>query len=161
VKKYTDFSELTPSMLNEFIQKITVHEAEKINGRVRKQKVEIYLSFIGQFTFPNQTENPEPDPCDPAEAKRAKWREYYYKDREKILAKKAEERARAKAGKHTVTPIKSPEEIAAEKEAKREKKREYLREYNRKWRDENREKVREISKKHRDKKRAGKEIKTA
>jgi hypothetical protein len=36
VRKYTDFSELTASMLNEYVEKILVFEAEKINHR-RKQ----------------------------------------------------------------------------------------------------------------------------
>ena len=48
VKKYTDFSELTTPMLNEFIEKIVVHEADKSSGE-RVQKVDIYFNFIGQF----------------------------------------------------------------------------------------------------------------
>lgn len=39
-KKYTDFSELTTPMINEFIDKIIVHAPEKIDG-VRVQEVEI------------------------------------------------------------------------------------------------------------------------
>ena len=31
-KKYTDFSELTTPIINEFIEKILVHASEKING---------------------------------------------------------------------------------------------------------------------------------
>ena len=31
-KKYTDFSELTTPMINEFIEKIIVHAPEKIDG---------------------------------------------------------------------------------------------------------------------------------
>ena len=41
-KKYTDFSELTTLMINEFIEKIIVHAPEKIDGD-RTQEVEIYL----------------------------------------------------------------------------------------------------------------------
>ncbi len=40
-KKYTDFSELTTPMINEFIEKIIVHAPEKIDGD-RIQEVEIY-----------------------------------------------------------------------------------------------------------------------
>jgi len=102
VKKYTDLTELFPAMLNEFIEKVVVYESEKVNGRVRKQKVEIFLNFIGKFDLPNHANlEPEEEIC-PVEKQRAKWREYYYKDRDKILAKKAEERARAKA-KRTVS----------------------------------------------------------
>lgn len=50
-KRYTDFSELTPMMINEFIEKIIVHAPEKVDGD-RVQEVEIYLKFIGQFELP-------------------------------------------------------------------------------------------------------------
>jgi len=160
VKKYTDFSELTPEMLNEFIEKIVVFEAEKINGRVRKQKVDIHLNFIGKFTLPNQAEQEE-EHYDPVEAKRAKWREYYYKDREKTLAKKREATAKRQAEKRAELNARPPEIIAAEQQAKKEKSRAYHQEYARKWREKNRDKVRESNKKHRDKIRAEREKETA
>ena len=47
-KKYTDFSELTTPMINEFIDKILVHAPYYIDGE-RMQDVDIYLNFIGQF----------------------------------------------------------------------------------------------------------------
>ena len=50
-KKYTDFSELTTPMINEFVEKIIVHAPEKIDGD-RVQEVEIYLRFIGRFELP-------------------------------------------------------------------------------------------------------------
>lgn len=52
-KKYTDFSELTTPMINEFIDKIIVHAPEKIDGD-RVQEVEIHLRFIGRFELPAQ-----------------------------------------------------------------------------------------------------------
>lgn len=51
VKKYTDFTELTTPMLNEFIEKMVVHEATKKRG-FRRQKIEIYFNFIGAFVVP-------------------------------------------------------------------------------------------------------------
>ena len=51
VKRYTDFSELTTPMLNEFIEKVVVHEADKSTGD-RRQKVDIYFNFIGCFVPP-------------------------------------------------------------------------------------------------------------
>lgn len=48
VKRYTDFSELTTPMLNEFVEKILVHEADYSSGE-RVQEVEIYLNFIGKI----------------------------------------------------------------------------------------------------------------
>ncbi len=50
-KKYTDFSELTTPMINEFIEKIIVHAPEKLDGD-RVQEIEIYLKFIGHFELP-------------------------------------------------------------------------------------------------------------
>ena len=50
-RKYTDFSELTTPMINEFIEKIVVHAPEKIDGD-RVQEVEIYLKFVGKFELP-------------------------------------------------------------------------------------------------------------
>ena len=48
---YTDFSELTTPMINEFVEKIIVHAPEKIDGD-RVQEVDIHLRFIGQFELP-------------------------------------------------------------------------------------------------------------
>ena len=56
-KKYTDFSELTSQMINEFIEKIVVHAPERVDGD-RVQEIEIYLNFIGQFDVP------APEPTD-------------------------------------------------------------------------------------------------
>ena len=50
-RKYTDFSELTTMMINEFIDKIIVHAPEKVKDD-RVQEVEIYLKFIGHFELP-------------------------------------------------------------------------------------------------------------
>ena len=50
-KKYTDFSELTPAMLNEFVEKIMVHAPDRSTGE-RVQEIEIYLKFIGKFDVP-------------------------------------------------------------------------------------------------------------
>ena len=50
-EKYTDFSELTTPMINEFIDKIIVHAPERIDGD-RTQEVEIFLKFIGKFELP-------------------------------------------------------------------------------------------------------------
>ena len=43
-------------MLNEFIEKIVVHEADKSGGRLnRKQKVDIYFNFVGQIDLSEPT----------------------------------------------------------------------------------------------------------
>ena len=51
MRRYTSFDELTAPMLNEFIEKVVVHEADKSIGD-RRQKVDIYFNFIGCFVSP-------------------------------------------------------------------------------------------------------------
>jgi len=46
VRKYTDIQELTPGLLREFIEKIVVHDAVKIDGH-REQEVLIHYNFVG------------------------------------------------------------------------------------------------------------------
>ena len=88
-KKYTDFTELTTPMINEFVDKIVVHEADRSTGE-RTQEVDIYLKFIGKFDVPL----PEPTPEELAEqeqlrkkrAKKAEYnRRYMAKRRQKAL----------------------------------------------------------------------------
>jgi hypothetical protein len=60
VKRYTEFTELTTPMLNEFVEKIVVHEADKSSGK-RVQKVDIHFNFIGHFVPPTDEKEPTPD----------------------------------------------------------------------------------------------------
>ena len=60
VRRYKDFEELTTPMLNEFINKILVHEADKSSGE-RLQDVDIYFSFIGKFDIPKVQPIPTPE----------------------------------------------------------------------------------------------------
>ena len=53
VHKYTDITELTTVIINEFVDKILVHKAEKIDGE-RVMEIEIYLNFIGKVELPAQ-----------------------------------------------------------------------------------------------------------
>ena len=64
-RKYTNFSELTTPMINEFVDKIVVHAPDKSTGD-RVQEVDIYLKFIGKFDAPM----PEPTPEEIAEQER-------------------------------------------------------------------------------------------
>ena len=57
VKRHTEFKEFSATLLNEFVEKIIVHEADKSSG-TRTQQVDIYLSFIGKFELP-ESETPE------------------------------------------------------------------------------------------------------
>ena len=60
VKRHTEFTELTTPLLNEFIEKVIVHEAVKVNTK-RTMKVDIYLNFIGKFELPELEEEQEPE----------------------------------------------------------------------------------------------------
>lgn len=51
VKSYTEIEELTPEILNSFIEKIYIGETEKYNGR-KMQEVEIIYKFIGAINLP-------------------------------------------------------------------------------------------------------------
>ena len=60
IRKYVGITELTPTIVNEFIKKIVVHAPEKVNGK-RYQKVDIVFNFVGELHFPTnpQTERKE------------------------------------------------------------------------------------------------------
>lgn len=86
-EKYTDFSELTTPMINEFIDKIIVHAPERIDGD-RTQEVEIFLKFIGKF------ELPAPELTAEEIKRQEQLRQHRIKSRERYQL--------IKAGKHTV-----------------------------------------------------------
>ena len=47
-RKYTEVPELTATILNEYIEKIIVHEADKSSGE-RVQEVDIIFNYIGKL----------------------------------------------------------------------------------------------------------------
>lgn len=89
VKRYTDFSELTTPMLNEFVEKILVHEADYSSGE-RVQEVEIYLNFIGKFELPvkepTEEEIAEHEKLKARRAKKAEYNRRYMEKRRKRIA---------------------------------------------------------------------------
>ncbi len=52
VKRYSDFSELTTPMLNEFVEKVVIHEKVKHYRYKVTQDVEVYFNFIGKVDIP-------------------------------------------------------------------------------------------------------------
>lgn len=83
-KKYTDFTELTTPMINEFVDKILVHAPEKIDGD-RVQEVEIFLKFIGKFELPAPELTPE------EEKRQAQLKRHRIKSRERYRKVKSGE----------------------------------------------------------------------
>nr|WP_281164005.1 DUF4368 domain-containing protein [Allofustis seminis] len=58
--KYVGITELTPTIVNEFVKKIVAHAPEKIGGK-HFQKVNIIFNFVGEIHLPTdpQTEQKE------------------------------------------------------------------------------------------------------
>lgn len=127
VKKYQDFEEITPRMLNEFVDKIMVHEAVG-KSLDRTQRIDIYFNFIGQFAVPFSEEElkaerkaRQEEEQRKAEAKR---------ERQRIAARKCsqkrkEERARIKAAAEggDEEAIRQYEAILDKERARRERDR--------------------------------------
>ncbi|MDL2224584.1 recombinase family protein [Eubacteriales bacterium OttesenSCG-928-M02] len=60
VRQYTRIRKLTPRMLNELIDRIEVHQAEKIDG-VHVQKLKIHYTCVGAIEIPEELSLPVPD----------------------------------------------------------------------------------------------------
>ena len=56
VRRHTTIEELTPTLLREFVEKIVVHESVALDGKrrgkLRRQEIEIYYSFVGKVDLP-------------------------------------------------------------------------------------------------------------
>lgn len=102
VDKYTDIKELTPAIINEFLDRILVHKAERIDGE-RVVELEIYLRFVGKVELPVQEMTPE-------EIKEHE-KKMFYRERNRIY----QQRRRAKFLPETQR-IKAEAKIRAEQE---------------------------------------------
>lgn len=93
VKKHMAFDELTPAILNEFVDKIMVYKAVG-SGANRMQDVDIYLNYIGRFVVPEVVvELTEEEKL--AEAKRQEKLEKKRASNRKYMARKREEARKA------------------------------------------------------------------
>lgn len=52
INRYENFDELTNTMINEFVEKIIIHERDRKGSQTSKQKIEIYFNFIGNYELP-------------------------------------------------------------------------------------------------------------
>ena len=122
VKKYTEFKEFSPLLLNEFVEKVVVHEADKSTGK-RIQKVDIHLNFIGHINLETEASQEELPTIlsrgrKPrrlmSETERENLRDYdrqrYAKKKAARLAKEEAQRAKILAG--TSFEIASPKDIS-------------------------------------------------
>ena len=57
VRRHTTIEELPPTLLREFVEKIVVHESVALDGKrrgkLRRQEIEIYYSFVGKVELPD------------------------------------------------------------------------------------------------------------
>ena len=57
VRRHTTIEELTPTLLREFVEKIVVNESVALDGKrrgkLRRQEIEIYYSFVGKVELPD------------------------------------------------------------------------------------------------------------
>jgi len=100
VQKYTRIDELTTIIINEFVDKIVVHESvwseqtETVRRRgYRMQQIDVYLKYIGSFDVPDvrSPEEIEEDwiAAEKADRKRRQKRDSERRRREKLRAAKA------------------------------------------------------------------------
>ena len=56
-ERQVSLEELTPTLLREFVEKIVIHESEALDGKrrgkLRRQEIEIYYSFVGKVELPD------------------------------------------------------------------------------------------------------------
>lgn len=88
-ESYSNFEELTPTIINEFISKIVVHERDVKRAKYVVQRIEVYFNYIGKFEneLTKQIEPTEQEMIEMREeieeAKKEKARAYrraYYKE---------------------------------------------------------------------------------
>lgn len=101
VDKYQNFDELTTYMLNEFVEKIVVHERDRKGSIETTQEVEIYFNFIGKYLPPHFGEvemtSEEIEEMKKREARKDRLHQNYLK--RKASGKQAEILRRTKAKK--------------------------------------------------------------
>ena len=60
VDRYTSFDELTTPMLNEFVEKVIVHERVRVGRYKSKQRVDVSFNFIGLVELPVDADIEQP-----------------------------------------------------------------------------------------------------
>jgi len=136
-RRYKEFTELTPTMLHEFVDRIEVHERADRRAIVTTQKVDVYLNFIGTYSPPidetEQAQEPDPEAQVAHEKRMAKllYQREYKKRREANGGKPLGHFEGKRPDERT------PEEIAVA-EAERKAR---LKEYHAKWYQDNKERM--------------------
>ena len=127
-KRYTDFSELTTPILNEFIEKIVVHEGNG-RGKQRRQRLDFYFNFIGAFEVPADIVTP----MEQEEERRQQEEQAEKEERSQVLAQVRYERY--KQERREFTARKRAGLLTPEEQAEEERRLERNRAYQQKQRD--------------------------
>ena len=81
IDKYQNFDIMTNTMLNEFVEKILVHERDRKWSKNTTQEVEIYFNSIGKYIPPTMQTAPltpeEQEGMRKCEERRSKMHQYY------------------------------------------------------------------------------------
>ena len=100
IEKYENFDNLTIARLNEFIDKILVHERDRKGSIQTTQEIEIYFNFVGKFVPPHFMEvvlTPEElEEIRKREERKDRLHQNYLKRKASGAQKRYEERTKAK-----------------------------------------------------------------
>ena len=127
VRKYQNIPELTDQMLYEFIDKIVVHAPNGAHGFERRQQLDIYFNFIGNYLPPipevSEEELAARREAEIAEKKKAKLKRAAERSKEKIAAlKEAAQTDPAAAAEYEVYLEKQREIGKKQREAQKAKR---------------------------------------
>ena len=85
IDKYENFDTLTNTMLNEFVEKILIHERARKGSQDTTQEVEIYFNFVGRYIPPAL----QPVPLTPEEQEELRKKERKDRLHQNYLRRKA------------------------------------------------------------------------
>ena len=100
IDKYENFDTLTNTMLNEFIEKILVHERARKGSQDTTQEIEIYFNFLGRYIPPSLQPIPltpeEQEELQKKEERKDRLHQNYLKRKASGAQKRYEDKIKAK-----------------------------------------------------------------
>lgn len=100
IDKYENFDTLTNTMLNEFVEKILVHERARKGSQDTTQEIEIYFNFLGRYIPPSLQPVPltpeEQEELRKKEERKDRFHQNYLKRKASGAQKRYEDKIKAK-----------------------------------------------------------------
>ena len=100
IDKYENFNTLTNTMLNEFVEKILVHERARKGSQDTTQEIEIYFNFLGRYIPPSLQPVPltpeEQEELQKKEERKDRLHQNYLKRKASGAQKRYEDKIKAK-----------------------------------------------------------------